>query len=135
MSRSVSTPPDAAIVVYTPTENDGTVDRDIAQENWGNDVSNLKRNLTNKFPSLRQANRWAGREDRVLLSNDHCEIGVSEYCGLVAVWVLPNSDNVLASSWIDRIEKSFRRIVGDTFGETLRRVATTSNGEAFFERV
>ena len=38
-------------------------------------------------PSLYEADGWAGREDRILLQNGHVEIGVSEYCGLAAIWM------------------------------------------------
>lgn len=128
MGRSVSTPSNAVHVVYKDAtfiedslEFDDYVDdiRNVAQANW---------------PSLRECSKWLGREDRAILMNDHVYVGISEYCGLVALWVVVKDDDYetygLAENWAASIERKFDK----TFGE-YRKVGTFSNGEAVYEKV
>lgn len=179
MGRSVSTPSNCNIVVYTQastdsdfwcpecdhhydhsdieTNDDGenacpnckcshdnfAVRRDD-QQLWDDDVENLRCELKAAFPSLDDDKRWLGNEDRVIASNEHANFGISEYCGLVAVWVRAKyrddftgpdeGQHFLADFWIASIDKSLRKVVADTFGETLRKIGTFSNGSAVFER-
>jgi hypothetical protein len=92
----------------------------VCQENW---------------PSLERIDRWIGREDHAILENGHAQIGVSEYCGLVAVWIVPAVSDYfpehagLAHHWISQIEDRFR----ERFGR-LRSLGFFSNGEQVFQR-
>ena len=128
MGRSVSYPHTAQVVTFTHVEAD--------EENWSDDLENLKSALTARFKSLYEDEKWIGREDHALLANNHCRVGVSEYCGLVAVWIVPRDSDYpeLAAQWIASIEKSFDKVVSETFGGLLRHVATASNGEAFYQQ-
>lgn len=122
---------------------DVVFDDDATHRNWDDDMLNLSSALRAAFPSLCEADRWLGREDHVILENSLAAVTVSEYCGLVAVCLVPErwnaygliEDDPLSVCWIALIEARFRRIVADTFGTELRHIATASNGEAFFERV
>ena len=133
MSRSVSTPSGAAVTAFAALELMG--DDDSRQDDWDYYIDNLRDRLTARYPSLSMSDRWAGREDRVILANYRADITVSEYCGLVAVCLVPHGDGGLAHRWCEQIEPGFRKIVGEVFGGTLRKIATASNGEAFFEQV
>ena len=172
MSRSVSTPSGAAVIVFAHVESsyycrtcsDGGEDEtyaddydtcerckaagrdariefddDATQWNWDFYMGELRDRLTARYPSLSKSDRWAGREDRVILANYRADITVSEYCGLVAVCLVPaDSDYVvpdIATHWCEQIEQGFRKVVAEVFGCTLRKIATASNGEAFFEQV
>ena len=175
MSRSVSTPSGAAVIVFAHVESsyycrtcsDGGEDEtyaddydtcerckaagrdariefddDATQWNWDDCVSNLGSSLTARYPSFEKCDTWLGREDHGILSNRHATVTVSEYCGLVAVCIVPiphgyhSSDSRSpALHWCEQIEPGFRKVVGEVFGGTLCKVATASNGEAFFEQV
>ena len=132
MSRSVSTPRNAQVIAYAHVECEE--DEADVQDTWDDDLVNLSAALRAAFPSMSPADRWLDREDHVILENRHAYIGVSEYCGLVAVWIVPE-DTPTALHWCAQIEPRFRRVVADVFGVELRHIATASNGEAFFERM
>jgi len=118
-------------------------DDDATSENWDSDMVNLSSALQRVFPSLRKADRWLGREDHVVLENNLAAVTVSEYCGLVAVCLVPErrdahetrDDDPLSVQWIISAEARFRRIVAETFGIELAHVGTFSNGEAVFRKV
>ena len=87
------------------------------------------------WPSLSPCREWLGREDFASLSNNFAYFGVSEYCGIVAVWLAPRRDlepgqEALAARWLaqvrPRLAREFRK---------LERLGTASNGESFYRRV
>ena len=126
MGRSVSTPSGATVVAYEQMNLED--DSDSAFE-WEWIVEDAAERITNIFPSMTPDDSWLGREDHVLMSNCHAKFGVSEYCGLIAFWLVPE-ENGLAEAWVDRIERKFDA----TFG-SLKKIGTASNGESFFERL
>jgi hypothetical protein len=79
----------------------------------------------------------------VILENKRAAVTVSEYCGLVAVCLVPEyrdtyetrDDDPLSLRWIAIIEVRFRKIVADTFGIELAHVGTMNNGEGVFKRM
>lgn len=127
MGRSVSCP-SGALVAYTHFEDE------MEYHEWEEQVEMFREIICDLWPSASPCDGWRGREDRVVARNGLAEFGVSEYCGLVALWVAPRADldstGPLAGRWIESIRKRFL----DNFG-TLRKIGTASNGEAFFERV
>jgi len=137
MSRSVSTPNGAVAIAYRDvtymTDEDSQWEWDMFQED-------IIQQLQNAFPSLDEADSWIGREDHVVLENSHCQVTISEYCGLAAISLVPierdcfyaedfGSQN-LSYHWCQQIAKKFNELLGE-----LRHVATFSNGEAVFERI
>ncbi len=140
MGRSVSTPSGATCVAYSdwfqPELEPGEDYRPPDQDDWDIVTEDLTEYAPTLWPSLQKCDHWLGREDHALLENDHAFVGVSEYCGLAAFWIVPKCDDWtgepsgLAAHWCDQISDKFR----ETFG-TLRKIATASNGEAFFERI
>lgn len=122
MGRSVSYPSNA-VVAYNTWEADEDAD---FQWDVIDDLVNYAPTL---WPSLTPCDRWLGREDHAVLENEHAYVGVSEYCGLVAYWIVAkDTDNGLAERWVAQVAPKFVK----TFGR-LRRLGTFSNGEAIFE--
>lgn len=134
MARTVSTPYGCAAVCY--------VDGRHIEEDWDWDlfIDDLRTRAKKRWPSLDECNAWIDREDHAILENDYCFVGVSEYCGLVSVWLLPKeldtyypdeaSKENLAKRWVSSIENNFHK----EFGE-YRKVGTFSNGEAVYEKI
>jgi len=56
---------------------------------WECLVDNIQDALKKAFPSMQPCDRWLNREDHAILCNGHVWMGVSEYCGLVAIWCVP----------------------------------------------
>lgn len=131
MGRSVSYPSNA-IVAFTHLEADEDDTEGWAFVDFSQDYAEQ---LGCLFPTVEGPNRetWLGRENRVIASNRHAHFGISEYCGLVATWVVVREDAEqpgLAERWVASIAPRFLK----TFG-TLHKIGTASNGEAFFQQV
>lgn len=129
MGRSVSTPQGAFLVAYDH------IDYEDEYDDWSfsDFVDDVIYRAKRRWPSLTEDDGWAGREDRVLMSNGLVQLGVSEYCGLVAVWMraLPDLESeALAERWMNQIAGDF-----DVEYARLRRLGVMSNGGAVFERM
>lgn len=125
MARSVSYPRDS-IVAF----KDGTTFDEFDFESVVEDIQEYAPTL---WPSFEKVDKWVGREDHALLENQHAYIGISEYCGLIAIWLLPKDDNdhpQLAQNFVNQIAGKFQK----TFGE-LRKLGSFSNGEGVYERI
>lgn len=136
MGRSVSTPSGAEVVVYSTFECE---DADDAQWLWDDEVYNWKYEVKAAFPSLDFCDEWVGwgrSEDHAVLENKIAYIGVSEYCGLVALWVLPkedvNGNLALGINWANKIKEKFEACCDGWFGTSLVQIGRFSNGEAIF---
>ncbi len=128
MARSVSVPGDAVKVAYASFEcSDDGYD---CSEEFSDCIESLRAVLGEKYPSLEEVSRWVGNELRVVLKGPMGAVGVSEYCGLVAVWAVPNPGAPLGAAWCGRLDLD---AAAACFGPTLRKVGTASNGEAFFK--
>lgn len=125
MGRSVYVPSDAQVVVFNYIEYEDQ-DDDWSYPHfvdWARDA------MLDLSPSMDSADGWVGREGRILASNGHAVFGISEYCGCVALWLIPE-ENALAQRWCERMAPKFVAAFG-----ALRLIGRASNGEAFFERV
>lgn len=153
MGRSVSYPHNATVVTYKPIEVEPYEDIDEDgetvtvepsefdyQDAFDSMVEDLQEYAPTLWPSLRKCDKWLDREDHALLENDLCYIGISEYCGLVALWIVPKTDEYagyysdahvanLCDRWVDQIRDKFIK----TFG-AYHKVATASNGESFYRK-
>lgn len=138
MGRSVSYPRNAVVAFrrFDVYDEDGNVmeepDEDQVCWAWDDLVEDVRTHSKTLWPSLSDCDVWVGREDHALLQNDHAYVGVSEYCGLVAVWVVPRTDiehEALAANWCGQIANRFKA----TWGEYVK-VATFSNGEAVYQK-
>lgn len=132
MSRSVDYLTGAQIVVYKSVH-------DLPDDEWAfsDFLEDIEYQLIEMIPSLSSVKDcWDGRETHIILENGLCEIGVSEYMGLVSISIRPKEEgndysNItgIATKWIESIRPKFEKI-GD-----LVKIGTFSNGEAMFRRV
>ncbi len=156
MGRSVSVPHNATVSTWRTIEvapswadenEDGeTLTREPNeldyQDAFDYMVEDLQEYAPTLWPSLRKCDKWGGREDHALLENDLCYMGISEYCNMVSYWIVPKTEEYLNSGlshdaslahlcdrWVFDIEDKFIK----TFG-AYHKVATASNGEAFYMR-
>ncbi len=121
MGRSVSYPQGAEYIAYCSIDED---------DDWHEFIGYFQDAAKQKWPSMVDCDRWIGREDRAICENDYAYLGVSEYCGLVVVWLLPKEESPLASNWCNLISSGFIKLFG-----RYRKISTASNGESFFEAV
>lgn len=129
MSRSVSTPSGAVAIAY----------RDVSEFQdefeWDFFKENIIDQLQRAFPSLAEADSWIGREDHVVLENGHCKVTISEYCGLAAISLVPEThdcypaEDNLADHWCHQVSDKFVNLLSE-----LNKIGTFSTGEAIFER-
>lgn len=139
MGRSVCYLSRAIHVTYInrqDDEPDETTDYYIAQENWQWFKDGLVETIQEVCPSLDEGKRWDGRETLIFLENDHAELGLSEYCGLVSVSIRVHegyyTKENLAQHWINQVWPKILTALDKRY-HTLNKVATFSNGEGIFE--
>ena len=135
MGRSVSTPSGAVAIAY----RDVSYMEDGDTWEWENFQEHIIDDLKNAFPSLSEADGWIGREDHIILENGHCQVTISEYCGLAAISLVPETHDCyysediakqnLADHWCHQVSDKFVELLSE-----LNKVGTFSNGEAIFER-
>jgi hypothetical protein len=92
------------------------------------------------FPSFEPCDKWLDREDHAIAENRFAYFGISEYCGLVALWLVKKDldagyyeDSLLtplADRWLAQVEGKFL----STFGE-LKKLGNMSNGEGVYQRI
>jgi hypothetical protein len=130
MGRGVSSPNYALHKVYFPFEfenEDGF--------EWDFMIDEIRETFKSLFKSLYNSDTWLDREDKVLLENDHCQIGISEYCGLCCLWVVIKEENDfnpnLSYSWVD---KNIIPIMNKYYSD-LKKMGTMSNGVSVYEKV
>lgn len=155
MGRSVSTHPSAVGTVYLHNivfEDDIPYDPDNENDDeprydyfdWSEFEEDIKNVVNERYPSFESCDRWAGREDHVILENACAEISVSSYCGLFAICIAPkdgsdwdyDAETVRNANWTGRIAHHFEAHLEKRFaGSALRYQGSASNGEAFFRPV
>ena len=147
MARSVNYLGNALGVTYfhTAPENFEN-DLEFSYENeaeftWDDFVGNITASLQANYGSFDTVkHRWDGRETRIILENNHAEIGISEYCGLASVSIrIRESDYTnyqLAEGWINRAWPGMVKAMEEnTYHTHLRKIGTASNGESFYEKI
>jgi len=139
MGRSVSYASGSEVVLYSYFES--TDDEYMDQMNFDDCIDNLQASLIATFPSLMQSEEWVGREDRAFAENDLVYVGMSEYCGVVSVWVKPKESDYYAyvqnfgPRFARQMENKLKKIVKDVFGVRLSKMGTFSNGESVYNAV
>ncbi len=128
MSRGVSYATGSEIIVYETLQE--CEDEWESRQEWDAYVDCLKSRLKDKYSSLEECDKWLDREDHAILENYLVYIGISEYCGVVSIWVVPKDGNyTLAMNWIETIKNGFN----NSFGELIK-IGHASNGEAFYRK-
>jgi hypothetical protein len=150
MSRSVSYANGAFAIAYRDISSFGYRDEDEEGNkienpeynevqgsfDWECWLDSLKEKAKHFFPSLTDCDKWVGREDHAILENRFCYMGVSEYCGLVSIWLVLK-DNLcdykdiqgIAENWAEQVKGKFYKNFGD-----LVKIGTFSNGESIYQR-
>ena len=133
MSRSVSVASGAVQVAYASFE----CEEDFASEEFQDCLYNVQGVMQYRYPSLSSCDVWLDREDHAILENYFAYIGVSEYCGLVSVWIVPKEaggyhDEIIgmAPHWCSQVRLS---LAAECFGTRLNKLGNFSNGEGVFE--
>ena len=144
MSRSVSYLNNAEYVLYFPfeyeVEENGESNPDIDNMNWEDLVSNLTYEIKARLPSYYIVNKWDNRETKIILQNNLCIIGISEYCGLVSLSVATREYDgyeqyplALAQHHASQIRGTLEKIIDNLGLKRLYKQGTFSNGEAVFQ--
>lgn len=140
MGRSVSYASGSTAIAYqmpelTYTDDEGNIIYDIP-DLWDDYKEDIRFQIKTIFPSMKLCDTWLGREDLAIMENSHAFIGVSEYCGMVSIWLKPKfhydySDstrhNNAASFWCNQVKQKFL----STFSQYVK-VGTMSNGAALY---
>ena len=162
MGRSVSTPSDVVEVFYldyayeiTDEDLDESLeangvtdpcrhDRESWRQDMGSDqfddlIEDLRLNVFGQFPSVEDTDDWIGNENHVIAENRLARFGISEYCGLAAIWVVPRTSDEywtdpsrdgLALHWIEQTWPKVEAM----FPNRLGLMGRFSNGEAVYQR-
>ena len=131
MGRGVCYPSDAEIVVYID------ISHFESSWEWTDFLENIKDRLEKKYPSLCETREWLDNEQQVIMENEHAQVGVSEYMGMVALWVRVRPDvydyneysGNLALNWIYQIERGFIKEFGEFY-----KTGSDSSGCAYYKR-
>lgn len=135
MGRSVSMPRDCLAVTfndveYTYIDDETGEEVDASEFAYDDLIKDFTQYAPTLWPSLYEADKWIGREDHALLANGLVRMGMSEYCGLVAYWIIAREDidhPELAARWVRQIEATFEK----TFGR-YKKIGHMSNGEGVY---
>ena len=125
---------------HCKAHNDECSEQDPSDD-WDFYKRDFQRQMRLAFPSLETCDEWVDREDHALLENQYAYFGVSEYCGLVSMWVQPKDTPYRENDswgnrrdhWISQIGRKFYKTAGTCFGTALNKVGTFSNGESFYQ--
>lgn len=126
MGRSVSYPHNASIVCY----NDVSEFND--QLDWEDFIHGIQTQAKADWKSFEDCSKWLDREDKAILENRFCYIGVSEYCGLASIWLVLKDGyeySSIAKHWINQISPKFNKYYGE-----LKKIGTFSNGESIYKK-
>jgi len=121
MGRGVSVPTNAEVITYIDIS-------EIHDEYKYEDMLlDIMETLRDKMPSLQDSDKWLGREDNTILKNELVYIGVSSYCDVMSLWIVPRDQyEQLAYNWISKIAHHVTKL-GD-----LAKQGTMSNGVSVY---
>lgn len=100
----------------------------------------FKEDVLAAFHSAYEEDAWLDREDHALASNRFAYFGISEYCGVIALWMSPKENDYglydgLRDHWLAQAEPKFRKLAESVLPNPLRLLGVMSNGEAVYQRV
>ena len=147
MSRSVSTHRHAISTVYLRPDNNPDEEGYFLWEDFLDDLRDILTGEAGVDPKLllnghpftgfqgyEPVNRWAGREDRVILEGELSEISVSEYAGMVSVCLAPlDPDDEHHVTACRNAAPYFTAILLAAYPDCcFARIGTFSNGESVY---
>lgn len=125
MGRGVSVPRDATTVTYIDISEIDTED----EYEYEDMLLCIMETLRDKMPSLRDSDEWIGREDNTILENQLVYIGVSSYCDIMSLWIVPKDQYLdLALNWIYKVAHHVKEL------GNLTKQGTMSNGVSVYKR-
>ena len=141
MGRGVNYLDNAEIVLYFHLEYYENEEDNYFQ--WENLKESLIDEIIARLPSYSvEKSKWGNNETRVIVSNNLCDIGLSEYCGCCSLSVAPKkteyyNDESYKGSFpkhhARQIEKTLQKCLDAVVGTRMNKIATASNGESFFK--
>jgi len=134
MGRSVNYLNDAITVIYFDY---GEIDTCFDCDDF---VENLQSNIIRKLKSYTYCDRWDNNETKIILENNLCIIGISEYGSIWSLSVVPNYGDWfdcenLAIHHAGQIENTLIKILDDLGYTVLSRLGTMSNGCNVYEKM
>jgi hypothetical protein len=135
MGRSVSVPTHAIATFYLKLPDEA-----IDEWEFVDMLDDFRNVIKSRYPSFEDDNTFVGREEKSILENEHGRIVIAEYCGLLSLSVVPdeherNAYVELSRHWCEAIVPGLQAKLVECFPDALlRRVATASNGESFYEK-
>jgi len=136
MARSVNYLNNAETVIYFTADflTDDT-DEHLASFHWLDFQDNLIYEIQLKLKSYIESNKRDNRETNIILENNLCCIGISEYCGLYSLSVAPNYNDYesLGKHHAQQITKTLEKCLEKCGVKLLNRIGAFSNGSGVFE--
>ena len=123
MGRSVSYPTNAEVTFTTIDIDEGDY------FDFDEYIDSLQQTASSVWPSMIKCDKWLDREDHAIMENGHAYFGVSEYCGVVAMWLVAK-EGILAHAWVSNAKQRLQKQFG-----TMAMMGRMSNGEAVFRGV
>jgi hypothetical protein len=149
MGRSVSVPRGAVCITYRDISELGyervdpetgeeienpEFDEFLAQIDFECLTEEMVESVKSQWKSFESVeNQWLGDECKVLAENGLAYFGISTYCDLMSIWIVPKDyderTESLANHWCDQIKEKFNQMFGD-----LVRIGGFSDGTSVYER-
>ncbi len=138
MGRGVMTHSNAVETVYIDRGSDDEQD----QWAWDEFVDDVRQLIQGRYPSFQACDRWEEQECRAILENGLAYVTLSEYCGCVAICLVPALYHIdymdptynLVDSWCRRVGNNWCELLNKAY-DGMVRVGTMSNGESVFGRM
>jgi len=135
MSRSVSYLNYAETVIFFTAE---WIKEDFDYDDF---EDNLKWAIKRKLKSYIDTDKYSEREIKVILENDLCNIGLSEYCGAWSLSIAPKEEDyylgynreALAKNHARQIQSTLEKCLVGAGAKVMNKIGTFSNGEAIFK--
>lgn len=135
MSRSVNYLNNAETIIFFTVNG---LDEQIDYEDF---ERNLICEIKSKLKSYVETNKWGNRETKVILENNLCVIGLSEYCGCWSLSVAGGAEDyyigynreALALNHAGQIRKTLEKCLANCGCKVMNKVGTFSNGEALYK--
>jgi len=126
MPRGIYCNPDAVLTVHIDSHLGFDPDDPDATFLWKESIDEIMDCIKARWPSFNKCNRWADREELVLLENGHAEVVVYEYCGSTSISLVPSNDErpEIAEHWCNQIAPCLQEMIDKMFpGQTYDRTS------------
>ena len=135
MGRSVSYLSGAREVCYFEWPHSvDEEDMDVIFEEAEDVINDIKYWIQDIHPNFERVDRWADREDHIILEGYGTQIGLSEYCGMatLSIRVDPDTDDSQVKDIEDWIGENWAAM--SVPWNQIKRIGGFSNGESVYGR-